>query len=150
VLASRRRVLGDDHRDTMRAISGLTILYEKAGEYAKAEPLLRECLATRLRTAPGEWRTFDTQSHLGGVLLGQGKLEEAEPLLLSGYEGLQAQEDRLDADRKIRLTRAIQRLVKLYEAKFDCEAVELWSDKLAAYQAKIGAKPPGGQTDEMP
>jgi hypothetical protein len=86
----------------MRAwcIIGLTSLYEMTGEVAKAEPLLRKCLVTRLRTVPGEWRTFDTQSCLGGALLGQGKLEEAEPLLLSGYEGLQAQEDKLDASRK--------------------------------------------------
>jgi hypothetical protein len=38
------------------------------------------------------WLTFNTQSLLGGALLGQKKYAEAEPLLVKGYEGLKTRE----------------------------------------------------------
>jgi eukaryotic-like serine/threonine-protein kinase len=55
--------------------------------YADAEPLLRECLAIRQKMQPDDWRTFNTQSMLGGVLLGQKNYADVEPLLLQGYAG---------------------------------------------------------------
>ena len=61
-------------------------------KYAAAEPLLRECLAIRAANQPDAWLTFRARSQLGGSLLGQKKYAEAEPLVLTGYEGMQAQE----------------------------------------------------------
>ena len=37
---------------------------------------------------PEGWATFNTQTLLGGALLGQKKYAEAEPLLLRGYAGM--------------------------------------------------------------
>ncbi len=59
----------------------------------EAEPLLRECLAIREKALPDNWLTFNTRSMLGGLLLGQKKYEEAEPLLLAGYEGMKEREN---------------------------------------------------------
>ena len=53
---------------------------------------------------------------LGEALLEQKKYAEAEPLLLSGYEGMKQREDAIPPQDKPRLTRALERLVKLYEA----------------------------------
>jgi hypothetical protein len=37
---------------------------------------------------PDDWQSFDTRSLLGSALAGQKKFVEAEPLLVSGYEGM--------------------------------------------------------------
>ena len=64
---------------------------------ADAEPLLRECLVIREKTAADAWTTFNTKSLLGGSLLGQKNLppDDAEPLLLAGYEGMKEREDKI-------------------------------------------------------
>jgi hypothetical protein len=54
--------------------------------------LLRHCLTQRQQVTPNVWQTFNTQSMLGGALLGPKKYTEAEPLLLKGYEGMKARE----------------------------------------------------------
>ncbi|MGA2748959.1 MAG: serine/threonine-protein kinase, partial [Verrucomicrobiota bacterium] len=71
----------------------LTRLVE--GKYAEAESLARECLAVREIVIPDDWRTFNARSLLGGSLLEQRKYQAAEPLLLSGYEGLKQREDEI-------------------------------------------------------
>ena len=57
--------------------------------------MLRECLAIRVKKQPDAWSTFNTQSKLGGVLLGQKKYADAEPLLLQGYEGMKQREAKI-------------------------------------------------------
>ena len=47
-----------------------------------SSPLIRE------KSQPDLWSTFNKQSLLSGALLGQKKYAEAEPLLLSGDEGM--------------------------------------------------------------
>jgi hypothetical protein len=46
----------------------------------------------------------------------QEKYADAEPLLLSGYEGLKQRQDLIPAQERPRLIKALERLVKLYEA----------------------------------
>ena len=83
---------------------------------AEAELKLRECLTIRQKIQPDDWTTFDTKSMLGEALLDQKKFADAEPLLLSGYEGMKQREDTIPSQDKPRLTKALERLVKLYEA----------------------------------
>ena len=60
--------------------------------YGEAEALNRECLDIRQRGFPKrDWHIADAKSTLGAALSGQGKYEKAEPLLLAGYQELQAQ-----------------------------------------------------------
>ena len=80
-------------------------------------PLLRECLRIREQKEPDDWRTFNAKSMLGASLLGQEKYAEAEPLLLSGYEGMKQREEMIPPQGKARLTEAIERLVQLYERR---------------------------------
>jgi hypothetical protein len=61
----------------------------------EAEPLLRECLTIRAKTQPDAWLTYKTKSMLGAALLGQKKYADAEPLLLSGYEGMKMHESKI-------------------------------------------------------
>ena len=83
---------------------------------AEAELKLRECLTIRQKIQPDDWTTFDTKSMLGEALLDQKKFADAEPLLVSGYEGMKQREDAIPPQDKPRLTKALERLVRLYDA----------------------------------
>ena len=85
-------------------------------KWADAEPVLRECLAYGQKHEPDHWATFHIQSLLGGALLGQQKYTEAESPLLKGYEGLKKRADTIPEPGKVRLTEALERLVRLYDA----------------------------------
>src|SRR6185436_905371 len=97
--------------------------------------LLREALAIREKLQPDLWTTFNTRSMVGGALLGQKKFAEAEPLLLAGYRGMKEREATIDANGRVRLTQALERLVKLYEAKGDATEAAAWRAKLEAARA---------------
>jgi eukaryotic-like serine/threonine-protein kinase len=102
-----------------------------AGRFAEAEPKARACLALRKKLIPDDWHTFNAQSMLGGSLLGQKKYTEAEPLLVSGYEGLKQREDTIPARyRQIRLREALDRLVQLYQATGQTAKAAEWKKKL--------------------
>jgi tetratricopeptide (TPR) repeat protein len=88
----------------------------KLQEWEQAEPILRECLAIRERNAPDDWTTFNAKSMLGGALLGQHQYAQAEPLLLKGYEGMRQREAMIPPPAKARLTEALERLARLYDA----------------------------------
>jgi tetratricopeptide (TPR) repeat protein len=103
------------------------------GKFAEAEGLARECLALREREIPDDWRTFNARSMLGGSLLGQKKYAEAEPFLLSGYEGMKQREIMIPREGKPRLKEALQRLVHLYEATDRPDQAAGWKQKLAEF-----------------
>ncbi len=97
--------LGPDHPETLNLMNNLATVYAEKGKHDLAIPLLEESftlkktklgpehpdtlttmsnLAGRTKVMPDDFLTFNTQSILGGALLGQQKFEEAEPLLLAG------------------------------------------------------------------
>jgi len=132
-LALRRQSLGAGHPDTLTSINNLAVVC-LAGKPAQAEPLLREALAIREKTAPNDWHTFETRSLLGGSLLGQRKFEEAEPFLLQGCEGMTAREARIPVHSKKKMAEAGARIVELYDS---------WGkqDKAEEWRRKLGGKP---------
>ena len=102
------------------------------GKFVEAESLARECLAIREKAIPDDWLTFNARSLLGGSLLGQRKYQAAEPLLLSGYEGLKQREDKIpDGVRLTRLKQSLQRLAQLDEETGRPEQAAEWRQKLA-------------------
>jgi hypothetical protein len=111
------------------AARGLSLL--RRGQWAEAEAVLRECLAIRERVQPDQWTTFNTRSLLGGSLLGRKAYAEAEPLIVSGYEGLKAREARIPPPGRPRFTEASERVVKLYEAWGKPEKAAEWRARLA-------------------
>jgi len=100
------------------------------GNFVEAERLARECLAIREERIPEDWLTFNARSLLGGSLLGQKNYKEAEPLLLSGYEGMKQREGKIPGAGKVRLEEALERLVHLYEASGKTEQAGEWRAKL--------------------
>ena len=99
-------------------------------EFARAEPLARECLLSREKFMPEDWQTFDSRSVLGGCLLGQKQYAAAEPLLVSGYEGMKQREAKMPLPGKTRLKEALDRLVKLYEETGRTGPAAEWRQKL--------------------
>ena len=79
--AEARKTLPKDSPQLAGLLAQIGLSLLQAEEWTEAEPLLRECLAIREKTQPDAWTTFNTQSLLGGALLGQKKYAEAEPLL---------------------------------------------------------------------
>ena len=101
-----------------------------AGDFSEAESVVRQCLAIREKYLPDDWRTFAAQNLLGGILMRQKKYAKAEPLLLSGYNGMKQREAKIPFVAKIQLKRAITGLVELYEATGQLDQAAEWKKKL--------------------
>lgn len=78
--------------------------------------LVRQCLAIREKTQPDAWTTFDTQSLLGGAMLGLKKYTNAEPLLLKGYGGMKAREKTIPPQAATHIPEALDRIIELHTA----------------------------------
>jgi serine/threonine protein kinase len=139
-VAAGRRTYPADHVDLFVLLLPLADSYSKAGRHADAEVALRECLSILEKRDPGGWNTFRVRSFLGGALLDQKQYAAAEPLLLSGYEGLKQRAAPNPAEDQLRLTEALERLVQLYDAWGKPGQADEWRKKLA--ETKAAAKPP--------
>ena len=103
--------------------------------YEEAESLLRESLEIRKREEPEFWTTFDTMSMLGGALLGQGKFDEIDRLLIDGYEGLENHAEKIPSVYRIAsLANAVDRLVQLAEKTGHDDDLARWRKERALYQ----------------
>lgn len=133
VLAAERKKLPKD--DPL--IAGLIDLIAhdmlQCDQFIVAEKLLRESLAIRKMTQPDDWPTYNTQSMLGGALLGQKKYPEAEPPLLQGYNGMKKLEAKIAVNGRMLLSEALDRLIQLYTKTNKSDEVKKWQvekDKL--------------------
>jgi tetratricopeptide (TPR) repeat protein len=97
---------------------------------AEAELRLRAALTIRQRVQPHAVTTFDTMSSLGEALLAQKKFDKAEPILSAAYEGLKKRADTNPNEDTSHLTKALERLVRLYEAWGREDEAMKWRKKL--------------------
>jgi eukaryotic-like serine/threonine-protein kinase len=80
-LRIRRTELGDEHPNTLLAISNMAVFLEGRGMAAEAEPLYRECLEKSRSIFGSEHpRTLDCMNIMAIFLNDQGRASEAEPL----------------------------------------------------------------------
>ncbi len=128
-LALRRKV-GSEHIDVATSLASVTAVLLMEQKFADAESPARELLAFYNRIASDRWYKFDSQSKLGS-LLGQKKYADAEPLLLSGYEGMKQRQDRVPRAERPRLKESLQRLVQIYEETDRPAQAAEWKKKLA-------------------
>ena len=105
-------------------------------KYDRSESLLRQALATREAKAPDDWQFFRAQALLGASLAGEGKYADAEPLLLSGYEGLNKREAAIPAFEKRWIPLSGDRIVILYSRWSKPEQAAQWRARLQAPPAK--------------
>ena len=81
-LESRRRVLGDEHADTLISINNMGFLLQAQGKLAEAEPYCREALGGCRRVLGDDHRiTLMSISTMGSLLHAQGKPVDAIALL---------------------------------------------------------------------
>ena len=130
LLESLRIRCGVDHPVVASLLQQVGYAYLMQKDFVKAEALLRPCLKTLAKQTPDHFLRFDAESVLGAALAGQQKYAEAEPLLLSGYEGLKARLKQMRNSEMIRLTEAAERLVKFYEATGNKVKADEWRQKL--------------------
>ena len=131
VVDAWRRVLGQEHPNTLIGMSNLALIYLNEGKYAQAEPLLREALKSYQKIMPNTWGLSNCQSMLGASLAGEKRYEEAEALLLSGYEGMLQQKASMPASRPDRLERAGEWIVHLYQDWGKPDKAAKWRKKLS-------------------
>ncbi len=86
-LATRKRLLGENHVDTVNSLSGMGGLLLTQDKFAEAEPYLREALDKRRRVlGPDHTDTLTSVDLVGVLLQSQGKFAEAEPYYREGLE----------------------------------------------------------------
>ena len=127
-LAGRRHALGSENVYTMVSAEDLALAYQSQGR--SAEPLAREALEFNQKVGSEDWDRFRAESLLGASLAGQKKYAEAEPLLLEGYKGMEAQKDQVLMSNWYSLDLARNWLVQLYRAWGKPEKAAEWSRSL--------------------
>jgi hypothetical protein len=95
-----------------------------------AESILRESLAIREKASPDDFRRFHTMSLLGLALLGQGLHDDAEPLIVTGYEGVKAREATIPDYAKVVVSEAANSVVRLYDSWGKPEQAAIWRTKI--------------------
>ena len=109
----------------------LTLLYDQ--KFVEAEPCGRELLALNEQDYPGQWYPYNSRSMLGECLLRQKKYAEAEPLLLSGYEGMKQRVKTIPITFQwIRLKEGLERLISFYEETGQPAKAARWRKELEA------------------
>jgi tetratricopeptide (TPR) repeat protein len=132
VLKLTKAKLGSDHPTTLHIMNNLAGAYLSAKRWTDAETLLGDCLSLRERKQPDDWTHFATMSQLGAALAGREQYAEAEPLLIDGFEGLKARQDKIPAQQKKSLAEAAARIVPFYESWGKPEKADEWREKLKA------------------
>jgi non-specific serine/threonine protein kinase/serine/threonine-protein kinase len=130
VLAIRRRVLGEEQADTVDAKVNLGETKLLRGNYPESETMLREALANLEKIAPDEWSRYNCQGYLGAAIAAQKRFAEAEPMLLSGYDGMMRTRDGMAAGERKYLGRAIERIEQFYLACGKPSEAAAWHSKL--------------------
>jgi tetratricopeptide (TPR) repeat protein len=114
-LETRRRVLGEEHPDTVGVQIDFAEVKIQRQQYSEAEVLLRNALMGIEKTSPESWLRNKCQSILGASLSAQKKYAEAEPLLLSGYDGMLQRQGTMTFPERRNLREANERVAKLYQ-----------------------------------
>ncbi len=116
LLAVRRRLLAPDHPNITNVLASLGGIKLDRRRYAEAEPFLREALDRQRKASPDSWRRFHTESLLGVCLSGLGKHEEAERILLFGYNGLRVRQGSMPYENREMLDEIRVSIGRLYQA----------------------------------
>jgi hypothetical protein len=126
----RRRILGAQHSDTTDVIASLADAQLQEQKYVLAEPLVREALSNWEKIDQDGWKRYYGQALLGSTLAGRKQYVEAEPLLVSGYQGMVQREAVLPPESRRVLMQAGERIVQFYQSWGKLEQAAEWGEKL--------------------
>lgn len=124
--------LGPDHALTLTDMRSLAVAHKEVGDFANAEKIYRELLATNVRLAGAESPTTAFfESLLGEILIAQDKYDEAESLLLHAYKILLATGTPGGViNRKEAISETAGFLVRLYENTGQPAKAAEWAKKV--------------------
>ncbi|HPA16822.1 MAG TPA: serine/threonine-protein kinase [Verrucomicrobiae bacterium] len=115
-----------------------------ANRYVEAETVAREFLATPERTATDEAQKSWVQGMLGESLMRQRRYTEAEPFLLSAYEGVKKHEAEIGADwRGLFLGETIARVADFYKVTHQPQRAAEWKEIQNDFEKAEKAKKSG-------
>jgi hypothetical protein len=107
------------------------VLLVRTGKPTEAEAEIRAALDRYRQVLPPEHRYFAVaRGALGEALLAQGKIAQAEDLLVSSAKQL---ESKMHYDRRL----ALRRLIRLYELQGNLASARQFEDELAAFEQKV-------------
>ena len=115
-LTACRHLYGRENQLTMWSAAMLALAHQDAGKFTEAESLAREALAFYGKKQPDDWRRYYVEFLVSTSLAGQKKFDEAEPLLVRGYQGMVARRERIDAPDLYYFDRVHQSGAELYRA----------------------------------
>jgi tetratricopeptide (TPR) repeat protein len=133
-LEVRRRVLGERHPDVAETLSNLAELMERIRRWSEAEAYCRE--ADSIWTSQldaGHPLRQGNKNLLGGILAGQGRFSEAEPMLLESYKALRGAGGLSPAEKNY----LVGRWIRLYEDWDTAEPGKGYDAKAAEWRAKL-------------
>lgn len=120
-LDNRRRLLGNEHPDTLASIKKMGFLLKFQGELAAAEPYFREALAIERRRLGNQHPdTLDSINNIGALLHSQGKFDAAERYFREALEALR----RVLGDEHPNTIASINNMGMLLQSKGDLTAAE--------------------------
>jgi len=137
VLELQRRVLAREHPRRLATMNDLAALYIRTHKYVVAEALLRDALTSLSESSAGSWVRYNCESLLGASLAGQRKFAEAEPLLLSGYQGMLGRKSTMPWERRFALNDGAAWILELYESWRKPEKAEEWRQNLKLNPADV-------------
>jgi len=148
-LAVAQKRHGPNSREAALAVPPLVQVMIEQNKFAEGEPLASNAVRILQKELTNDWRTFDSISVWGATFAGQGKFDQAKPLLHSGYEGLERLVDISARLARTRRQEALWRLKLYYETNGPPEQAagwrrqyEDWSRKVSeANDARAGKKP---------
>ena len=139
-LARRRRVLGEDHPDTLTSASNLVMLLGRLGEHQAARELAEDILARRRRVLGEDHPdTLTSAFILVGVLTGLGEYQAAKEL----NEDILARRRRVlgDGHRDTMISASFALILSGLAA--DPKAREVMETVIAAWAQSVEGRPPG-------
>jgi hypothetical protein len=128
-LSGRRHALGSEHSDTMISAADLAMVELSLRKFSESEAPAREALRFYREKQPDDWQRYRAESLLGASLAGQKKYPEAEPLLLGGYNGMNAHKKRMSAADGYHRDFALDAIVQMYLASGQPQKADEWRRK---------------------
>lgn len=129
-----RKQISKDHPTDLEWTSSVLIYGGRAAlatfQFAEAEAILRDALKSFEATIPNDWQVSNCRCYVGEAMIGQGKFDEANAMLVEGYEGLFTRRASIPAGNTSRVRIVAEMLRALAETRKSPEDVERWTREL--------------------
>jgi eukaryotic-like serine/threonine-protein kinase len=133
-LELRRRTLGEEHTDTLKAMATLTLIYGTQGKFAQAEPLNTKALEIQRRILGEEHaETLLSMDNLGSIYRRQGKYAQAETLFNRSLD----MRRRLFGEERPETLLTMGYLAELYERQGKYAEAQRLSSKVLEVQRRV-------------